>query len=88
MIDHNRENVLVYRGIVKHGVVELEDGANLPDGTQVKVEPMTPQNNEGPMRPETIDWPPGYFEQTFGSITDETFIRPPQGQLPKAVELE
>lgn len=33
-------------------------------------------------------WPPGYFEKTFGSITDESFLRPPQGELPAAVELE
>jgi hypothetical protein len=36
----------------------------------------------------SFDWPPGYFEQTFGSITDETFVRPPQGELPNPVELE
>jgi hypothetical protein len=35
-----------------------------------------------------LGWPPGYFENTFGSITDETFVRPPQGVLPKPVELE
>jgi hypothetical protein len=29
--------------------------------------------------PEELGWPPGYFEATFGSITDETFVRPPQG---------
>jgi hypothetical protein len=28
---------------------------------------------------EARDWPPGYFETTYGSITDETFMRPPQG---------
>jgi hypothetical protein len=38
--------------------------------------------------PEDRGWPPGYFENTFGSITDETFVRPPQGELPKPVELE
>ena len=32
-------------------------------------------------------WPAGYFEETFGSITDEAFVRPPQGELPEAVEL-
>lgn len=32
-------------------------------------------------------WPPGYFD-LFGSITDETFVRPPQGELPPPVELE
>jgi hypothetical protein len=26
--------------------------------------------------PEQLGWPPGYFEATFGSITDETFVRP------------
>ncbi len=29
----------------------------------------------------TVDdrgWPAGYFERTFGSIDDETFVRPPQ----------
>src|SRR5206468_1512548 len=30
-------------------------------------------------------WPPGYFDKTFGSIDDDTFVRPPQGELPKLV---
>jgi hypothetical protein len=38
--------------------------------------------------PEELGWPPGYFESTFGSIEDETFVRPPQGELPKPVDLE
>ena len=32
-------------------------------------------------------WPKGYFDLA-GSITDETFKRHPQGELPKPVELE
>jgi hypothetical protein len=79
---------MIYRGTVKHGVVELEEGAALPDGTQVKVEPLVLPAGEGGKRLESIGWPPGYFEQTFGSITDDTFARPPQGELPEAVELE
>jgi hypothetical protein len=41
----------------------------------------------GPGKPRTRHrqhkpgWPPGYFEDTFGSITDDTFNRPPQGEL-------
>jgi len=31
--------------------------------------------------------PPGYFN-LIGSIDDETFVRPPQGELPPPVELE
>jgi hypothetical protein len=38
--------------------------------------------------PEERGWPPGYFENTFGSITDETFVRAPQGDLPKPLEIE
>jgi hypothetical protein len=37
--------------------------------------------------PEERGWPPGYFDLA-GSITDETFVRPPQGELPKPVEME
>ena len=32
-------------------------------------------------------WPPGYFDLA-GSITDETFVRHPQGELPKPIKLE
>lgn len=28
--------------------------------------------------PDELGWPPGYFEATFGWITDETFVRQPQ----------
>jgi len=30
-----------------------------------------------------MGWPPGYFEQTAGSLVGEQFERPPQGQLPR-----
>jgi hypothetical protein len=36
---------------------------------------------------EERGWPPGYFENTFGSIADESFTRPPQGEMPKSVDL-
>ena len=38
--------------------------------------------------PEELGWPPGYFENTFGSITDETFVRHPQGEMPKPVDFD
>lgn len=37
--------------------------------------------------PDERGWPPGYFDLA-GSIDDETFLRPPQGELPKPVELD
>jgi hypothetical protein len=33
-------------------------------------------------------WPPGYFEQVVGSITDETFQRPPQLPLEEREPLD
>ena len=38
-----------------------------------------------PKGPNGEGWPPGYFD-LFGSIDDETFVRPPQGELPPPVE--
>jgi hypothetical protein len=37
-----------------------------------------------PVTPEDLGWPPGYFDLA-GSIDDETFVRPPQGEMPKPV---
>lgn len=36
---------------------------------------------------ESRDWPPGYFDLA-GSIDDDTFVRPPQGELPRPVDTE
>ncbi len=43
---------------------------------------------KSPRAPDEKGWPAGYFERTFGSIDDETFVRPPQGELPRAVEFD
>jgi hypothetical protein len=45
------ERKMVYRGIVKNGVVVLGEGADLPDGTDVRVEPIARDESlpeEGP----------------------------------------
>lgn len=39
-----------------------------------------------PRRAEEENWPAGYFD-LFGAIADETFVRPPQGNLPPPLEL-
>lgn len=33
---------------------------------------------QGEPTPESLGWPAGFLEATYGSITDETFVRPPQ----------
>lgn len=74
---------MVAKGRVENGVVVLREGVKLPEGQEVTV--VAPDSVD---TPENRGWPPGYFETTFGSITDETFVRPPQGDLPKPLELE
>ncbi|NWJ95839.1 MAG: hypothetical protein HXX20_08665 [Chloroflexi bacterium] len=36
---------------------------------------------------EKLGWPPGFFEQTYGSLRDETLIREPQGEYEVREEL-
>jgi hypothetical protein len=82
---------MVAKGRVENGVVVLSEGVRLPEGQEVTVlAPLAPAVDLSEIggTPEDRGWPPGYFEKTFGSITDETFVRPPQGDLPKPVDLE
>ena len=72
---------MIYRGVVNNGVIQLEGGKTLPDGTQVVVEPLATTS-------ESLGWPEGYFDETFASIADDSFYRPSQGELPDAVDLE
>jgi hypothetical protein len=39
-------------------------------------------------REAAAGWPPGWFEATAGSITDPSFVRPPQGEYEKRDEIE
>jgi hypothetical protein len=51
----------------------------------IQIEPKTPLP---PKTPEELGWPPGFIEQTAGSIQDETFIRHPQGEYEQRQEFE
>jgi len=64
---------MIYRGTVKHGVVELEDGAAMPDGTQVKVEPLVPEERHKAKRPGTslADWAEENAEDWGDQLTSE-----------------
>ena len=62
------------------GKLHLEVPVGQPD-TEFEVEITA--------RPKSarVELPPDYFK-LIGSIDDETFVRPPQGELPPPVELE
>ena len=46
---------MVYRGIVKNGVVVLGEGADLPDGTEVRVEPITREKSPPQQGPTLVE---------------------------------
>jgi hypothetical protein len=57
---------MVYRGIVKNGVVVFGGGAELPDGTEVRIEAIARKENlaaEGPTLAEQ-------FGDVIGAVPD------------------
>ncbi len=55
----------------KDGVLTLQIPLGRPDAQYEVV--IVAQPTDAATTPEERGWPPGYFEQTFGSIDDETF---------------
>ena len=74
------------------GVLHLSVPAGQPGEFEVTVVfvPKPPANGDAPAAktPEELGWPPGYFENTFGSIDDEAFKRYPQGEFEKREPLD
>jgi hypothetical protein len=82
------ETIRVLEKTGKDGALNLRIPLGKPEmefEVVVIVQPKATASATG--TPEDRGWPPGYFELA-GSITDETFIRHPQGELPKPVDLE
>ena len=74
-------SIVLYSMSGPDGKLRLEVPVGQPD-TEFEVEVvLRPKPDAGK------HWPPGYFG-LFGSIDDETFVRPPQGDPPPPVELE
>jgi hypothetical protein len=46
------------------------------------------ERREHAQQTETNDWPEVWFERTAGSISDPTFVRPPQGEPEVRLPLE
>jgi hypothetical protein len=70
----------------KDGVLHVSVPLGTPNAAYDVVLVVQPKE----VKPSIADeraWPPGYFDLA-GSIQDETFTRPAQGELPKPVELD
>ncbi len=72
----------------KDGILELRIPLGDPE-TEFDVVVIIQPRGSGrpPEKKPASEWPPGYFD-LFGSITDDTFERPPQRELPPPIELD
>lgn len=48
---------------------------------------MQPVITKPATKPKDLAWPPGFFEQTFGSFKDEPLERPEQGEYEQRDEV-
>jgi hypothetical protein len=71
----------------KDGVLHVSVPLGTPDAAYDVVLVVQPKEITPSAISEEGAWPPGHFDLA-GSIEDETFTRPPQGELPKPLELE
>ena len=58
---------------VENDTIKLPAHVHLPDGTQVRLEPIAP-------KAATRQWPAGYFARTAGLLAGEALVRPDQGR--------
>jgi len=59
------------------GILHLRIPVGQPEAEYEAVVVLQPKIGvHTPDTRESRGWPSGYFERTFGSITDETFLRP------------
>ncbi len=69
----------------KDGVLSLRIPLGQPN-VEFEVVIVTQPSNSATALPDR-GWPAGYWSLA-GSIDDDTFVRPPQGELPEPVALE
>ena len=70
------------------GVLHLDVPVGAPNAEFEVVVVLQPKTTATkPQAPGDLGWPPGFFEQTAGSIQDPTFRRHDQGEFEKRLEL-
>ena len=78
------ETIRVLEKTGKDGTLHLRIPLGKPEAEYEVVVVMQPKTADSK---EERGWPPDYFDLA-GSITDDTFERPSQGDLPRPVDLE
>jgi hypothetical protein len=64
---------MIYRGVVRNGVVELDDGRTLVDGTRVRVEPLISERDTRAKRPGSslAEWAEENAEDWGGQLRSD-----------------
>ena len=82
------QTVRVLEKTGKDGVLHLRIPVGHPEAEFEAVIVLQPKPTAVPSTLEERGWPQGYFDETFGSIDDETFVLQPQGELSPAVDFD
>jgi hypothetical protein len=82
------QNIKLRTHIGPDGILNLRIPVGLPEKVVeviviVQDIPILPP----PATPEALGWPPGFFEETFGSFRDTPLAREPQGEYEQRDEL-
>ena len=73
----------------RDGILHLEVPVSMPGAEFEVVVVLQPSRQAESVPPHVHpDWPPHYFEKTFGSIDDPTFRRHDQGKFEERTSLE
>jgi hypothetical protein len=81
------QSVTVRSHIGSDGLLNLQIPVELKD-VDVEVVVVVQQiNGHLVTDTEALGWPPGFFEETYGSFKDEPLERPPQGDFEIREEL-
>jgi hypothetical protein len=81
------QSVTVRSHIGSDGMLNLQIPVELKD-VDVEVVVVVQQiNGHLVTDTEALGWPPGFFEETYGSFKDEPLERPPQGDFEIREEL-
>lgn len=69
------------------GILKLEIPVGLTDADLEVLVVVQPLLVSSPATPEELGWPPGFFEETFGSLKETPLVRESQGEYETRDEL-
>ncbi len=82
------QSVTVRSHIGSDGMLNLQIPVELKDVDVEVVVVVQQVNGHLVTDTEALGWPPGFFEETYGSFKDEPLERPPQGDFEIREELK